>query len=158
MYLQNVKYTLQFVLLILLIGGLLMTKERFKKILAVVVVFEGAIIGGATAQKMPALALITFMLALWLIYFLKTKVKDITEDEMILMYSGKAALKVYQVFGIVVTALGIIFISLGQGRAVTYAVGITLSFCSMFLLLLYMLFYAYYTRELRGIGNRKNEK
>lgn len=135
-----------------------MTKERFKKILAVVVVFEGAIIGVTTVQKMPALTLITFILALWLIYFLKTKVRDIMEDEMIQMYSGKAALKVYQVFGIVVTALGMIFISLGQGQAVTYAVGMTLSFCSMSLMLLYMLFYAYYTRELRGIGNGKNEK
>lgn len=129
-----------------------MSKEKFKKILMVVTVLVGAIVSAATTQKMPAIALITFMLALWLVYFLKTKVKGIMEDEMILMYSGKAALKVYQVFGIVITALGVVFISLGEGSPVTYAVGITLAFCSMFLLLLYALFYAYYTRELRGIG------
>lgn len=135
-----------------------MTKEKFRKVLMAVVVCEGAIIGIATAQKMPAIALVTFMIALWLIYFLKTKVKGIMEDEMVLMYAGKAALKVYQVFGMVITALGVVLVSLGQGRPVAYAVGMTLAFCSMFLLLLYMLFYAHYTRELRGIENGKNEK
>ena len=129
-----------------------MTKDRFKQTVAIFSALNGAVIGAAVALRRPVPALITILLSLWLLYYLKSRVKGVLEDEMIRMNSGKAALDVYHVFGVISTAAGIFLLAAGQGDLVRFAVGLTLAASSLCLMLLFALFYAFHTRNLRGIG------
>jgi|GEM_PF-1602468 len=132
-----------------------MTRDSFKKTVMAIAALEGAVVGVAVASRQPTLALVTFLLAFWLVYFLKTRVKGVLQDEMILLNSGKAALRVYHVFGVLSTAAGIFLLSTGQGDPVRFAVGMTLTVSALCLMLLFALFYAFYTRKLRGSGRWK---
>jgi len=70
-------------------------------------------------------------------------VDEVIEDERIYRISDKASRRTLQVFGIGTALVGTTLISLGRYQEIGYALNISVCI----LLILYMIFYAFYSRS-----------
>ena len=86
-----------------------------------------------------------------MIYWLKSRVKEVMEDEMITMYAGKAAKKVFEVFGLLISAGSMVFMALKDRAPYFEYVGYTLAISAVAMVLIYGIVYYCYTRGLRGL-------
>jgi len=87
---------------------------------------------------LPFVAVIGGILALQLI---KRRVEDVLEDERTYRISERASRRVLEIFGIGSALTGVTLIALDKHQEVGYA----LAFSACILILLYMIFYAYYS-------------
>ncbi|MCD6410938.1 MAG: DUF2178 domain-containing protein [Thermoplasmata archaeon] len=101
----------------------------------------GAIVGYSVCTGnfvLPFVAVVGGILALQL---MKRRVEDVLEDESIYRISEKASRRVLEIFGIGSALAGVTLIVLGKHQEVGYA----LAFSACIIILLYMIFYAYYS-------------
>jgi len=128
-----------------------MDKKKFRKYSVVLSGLMGAVVGFSVANGKPVIALAALLAGQWAIYWLKSRVKEVMEDEMIEMYAGKAAKKVFEVFGLLISAGSMVFMALKNREPYFEYVGYTLAFSAVAMVLIYGIVYYYYTRGLRGL-------
>ncbi len=134
-----------------------MDKKKFRSYSVVISALMGAGVGISVANGKPGIALAVLLTGQWSIYWLKSRVKEVMEDEMITMYAGKAAKKVFEIFGLLISAGSMVFIALKSREPYFEYVGYTLAFSAVTMVLIYAIAYYYYTRGLRGLMSDDNE-
>jgi len=118
-----------------------MNRKRFALCGAMIASGIGAIVGYSVCTGdfvLPFVAVVGGILALRLI---KRRVEDVLEDERTYRISEKASRRVLEVFGTGSALTGVTLITLDKHQEAGYA----LAFSACILILLYMIFYAYYS-------------
>ena len=118
-----------------------MNRKQFALCGAMIAGIIGAIVGYSMNIHnfiLPFVAVIGGILALQLI---KRRVEDVLEDERTYRISERASRRVLEIFGIGSALTGVTLIALDKHQEVGYA----LAFSACILILLYMIFYAYYS-------------
>ena len=118
-----------------------MNRKQFALCGAMIAGIIGAIVGYSMNIHnfiLPFVAVIGGILALQLI---KRRVEDVLEDERTYRISEKASRRVLEVFGTGSALTGVTLITLDKHQEAGYA----LAFSACILILLYMIFYAYYS-------------
>jgi len=118
-----------------------MNRKQFALCGAAIASSIGAIVGYSVCTGnfvLPFVAVIGGILVLQLI---KRRVEDVLEDERTYRISERASRRVLEIFGIGSALTGVTLIALDKHQEVGYA----LAFSACILILLYMIFYAYYS-------------
>lgn len=120
-----------------------MNRKQFAICVALISSFVGvmAVYGASTGNILPVL--IAFGIGLFLSAIIKRKVTEILEDERIYKISEKASRRTLQILSIGMATTGAGLIILDKYPEVGY----TLAFSACILILLYMIFYGYYSRK-----------
>ena len=115
----------------------------------------GMIIGGVTGGFLGTgnwiVILITIIICISILLFLRTRVKEIINDERTYTIAGKAARLTLQIVAIGMAIIGVILliISHGESSALT-RIGFPLEFATCALLIINYITYYYYNRKLGG--------
>jgi uncharacterized membrane protein len=81
-------------------------------------------------------------------YVLKRRVDEIIEDERIYRIGEKASYAVFKVFVTAIAVIGVVLVAMSRGIDPAFEqAGYTLLASTSVLLVLYMLFYGYYSRK-----------
>ncbi len=120
-----------------------MERRVFAMYAALICAIMGAIIGYSVSKGDAVLPVIAFGLGLILIMLGKRRVREIIEDERTLRVSERASRATCQIFAICSALIGTTLIASGSYTEV----GNTLAFSSIILVVLYMVFYAYYNNK-----------
>jgi uncharacterized membrane protein len=87
-----------------------MDRRRFSILVALISAAVGAATGFLVASDKASYAAVFPLAGTLLVYLLRSKVRDVIEDEMIEKYVGKASKKTIDVLGISMAILGLIFL------------------------------------------------
>lgn len=122
-----------------------MDRKQFAIYAAFICAIMGVIVGyGYWVSKGNAsLPAIAFIIGTTLIALGKRGVKEVMEDERTLRISEKASRRIYEIFVVGAALAGTTLIALNKHTEAGY----TLAFSACALLLLYMVFYGYYSRR-----------
>jgi len=120
-----------------------MNQKQFTIYAALVCAIMGAVVGYGVSKGNALLSAIAFGIGIVLIVLGKRGVKEVMEDERIHRISEKASRRIYQVFVMGAALAGTTFIALNKHIEVGY----TLAFSACVLLILYIIFYGYYSRK-----------
>lgn len=127
-----------------------MDRKRYSLYVALISFFVGATTGILVSKEKALYAAVFPLAGWWLEFLLRSKVKDVIEDEMIQAYSGKVAKKTIDISMKSLTILGLIFLGFKPVYPELEIAGYTLLYSVCYMLLLYSFFYYLYTRNLRG--------
>ena len=126
-----------------------MERKKFKLYGLVLTIAVGFLVGLSVARGEPTIAMGAVIIGMILLYSLKSRVKQVIEDERIYRVSEKASRRTIQVVGITTAILGLSIIGLSRSGYLELAdVGYSLAYFAAVLLLVYMIFYGYYNRKL----------
>lgn len=130
-----------------------MNYKNFKRIKALVTFFIVAIVAIAILVQKIVLALAGAAIGIIFLFLVRGKTKTVLTDERTESIAGQAARLTYVILTISVAFLSLVFISSGRrtGQADYEALGIILSYITLFSLALYSLSYKY-------ISNKYGEK
>ncbi len=120
-----------------------MDRKQFAVYAALVCVIMGAVVGYGVSTRNALLPVIAFSIGIVLIALGKRGVKEVMEDERTHRISEKVSRRIYQVFVIGAALAGTTLIALNKHIEVGY----TLAFSACALVLLYMVFYGYYSKR-----------
>jgi len=120
-----------------------MNRKQFALYAVTIVAAMGAIIGYGTSTGDILLPIIALVAGIALISLGRRKVTEVIEDERIYRISEKASRRTLQIFGIGAALTGAILITLREMTEVGY----TLAFSACALVILYLVFYGYYSRR-----------
>ena len=120
-----------------------MNRKEYALYTAAVAAVMGAIIGYSAATGNVLLLFLGFAAGIVMLYLGRRRVTEVIEDERIYRISEKASRNTIQVFGIAIALFGATLIAL---RA-SMQIALTLAYSAIALVLLYMVFYAYYSRR-----------
>ena len=120
-----------------------MNRKQFAMCGVIISAIIGAIVGYSVQIHNFVLPLIAVTAGILILHLLRRKVGEVIEDERIYRISDKASRRTLQVFGIGTALVGTTLISLGRYQEIGYALNISVCI----LLILYMIFYAFYSRS-----------
>jgi len=120
-----------------------MNRKQFAMCGVIISAIIGAIVGYSVQIHNFVLPLIAVTAGILILHLLRRKVDEVIEDERIYRISDKASRRTLQVFGIGTALVGTTLISLGRYQEIGYALNISVCI----LLILYMIFYAFYSRS-----------
>ena len=120
-----------------------MNRKQFAMCGVIISAIIGAIIGYSVQIHNFVLPLIAVTAGILILHLLRRKVDEVIEDERIYRISDKASRRTLQVFGIGTALVGTTLISLERFQEIGYALNISVCI----LLILYMIFYAFYSRS-----------
>ena len=120
-----------------------MNRKKFAIYAALVCAMMGAVVGYGVSEGNALLPAIAFIIGIVLIALGKRGVKEVMEDERTERIGEKASRRTYQVFVIGAALIGTTLAALNKHTEVGY----TLAFSACALLLLYIIFYGYYSRK-----------
>jgi uncharacterized membrane protein len=103
----------------------------------------GVVVGYSVSEGNIWSSVIAVVIGIILLTLGKRRVEEVIEDERIHQISEKASRKTLQIFGIASALLGLTLITLKELTEVGY----TLAFSASILVILYLIFYAYYSRK-----------
>ena len=118
-----------------------MNRKQFAMCGVIISAIIGAIVGYSVKIHNFVLPLIAVTTGILILHLLRRKVDEVIEDERIYRISEKASRRVLEVFGIGSALTGVTLIALDKHQEAGY----TLAFSTCILILLYMIFYAYYS-------------
>ncbi|HHF58915.1 MAG TPA: DUF2178 domain-containing protein [Thermoplasmatales archaeon] len=121
----------------------MMNRKQFAMCGVIISAIIGAIVGYSVQIHNFVLPLIAVTAGILILHLLRRKVDEVIEDERIYRISDKASRRTLQVFGIGTALVGTTLISLGRYQEIGYALNISVCI----LLILYMIFYAFYSRS-----------
>jgi uncharacterized membrane protein len=126
-----------------------MNRKQLGKCKALIGAFIGATVALSISlgNVFPALAAIIIGAAAS--YVCSRKVTEVVNDEMVYRMSEKASRRVVQVFTPSIAIIGLVIVTLKDSYPSLYPVGMVLAYLACSLLILYLLFYSYYSR--RGV-------
>ncbi|KAA0007650.1 MAG: DUF2178 domain-containing protein [Thermoplasmata archaeon] len=121
----------------------MMNRKQFTRLGVVITAIVGAVVGYSVYVNNFILLLAAVIAGILVLYMFRRKVDEVIEDERIYRISDKASRRTLQVFGIGTALVGTTLISLGRYQEIGYALNISVCI----LLILYMIFYAFYSRS-----------
>ena len=121
----------------------MVNRKQFAMCGVIISAIIGAIVGYSVQIHNFVLPLIAVTAGILILHLLRRKVDEVIEDERIYRISDKASRRTLQVFGIGTALVGTTLISLGRYQEIGYALNISVCI----LLILYMIFYAFYSRS-----------
>jgi uncharacterized membrane protein len=125
-----------------------MERKNFKLYGLVITIVVGFVIGLSVFRGEPIIAIVAVVLGMILLYALKSRVKQIIEDERIYRISEKASRRTIQVVGTTAALLGLSILGLSRsGYLELVEVGYSLACFATILLMVYMIFYGYYAKK-----------
>jgi len=125
-----------------------MDRKKFKLYGLVTTIAVGFLVGLSVVRGEPIIAIIAVVIGMILLYSLKSRVKQVIEDERVYRISEKASRRTIQVIGITTAILGLAIIGLSRsGYLELTEVGFSLAYFATALLVVYMIFYCYYAKK-----------
>ena len=125
-----------------------MESRRFKQYGFVITIVVGFFIGLSAFRGEPIIAIVVVFTGIILLYTLKSRVKQVIEDERIYRISEKASRRTIQVVGTTTALLGLSILVLSKsGYIELIEVGYSLACSATVLLMVYMIFYGYYAKK-----------
>lgn len=125
-----------------------MDRKKFKLYGIVITVVVGFLVGLSAFRGEPIAAIIAVVIGMMLLYVLKSRVKQVIEDERVFKISEKASRRTIQVVGTTTAILGLSIMGLSSsGYLDLTEVGYALTVFATVLLMVYMIFYGYYARK-----------
>lgn len=118
-----------------------MDRKKFALIGTVLAVGLGGTVGYAVESKQPYLAVIAVIAALVLLRAARGRVDEVLEDERIERVSERASRRTLELFSISAALLSALLIAMGNDA------GYVLGFAVCTILILYIGFYAFYSRR-----------
>jgi len=116
-----------------------------------VTIAVGALIGWSVLAGNSMLLLVAVIVGMVLLYLCKSRVEEVIEDERVYRISEKASRRTLQVFGLTIAVIGIALVVLSKsGYAELTQAGLALVYSACGLLVLYLIFYGYYSRKYGG--------
>jgi uncharacterized membrane protein len=126
-----------------------MERKKFKLYGLVITIVVGFVIGLSVIRGEPITAISAVVIGMIMLYALKSRVKQVIEDERVYKISEKASRKTIQVIGTTTAILGLTIIGLSRSGYLELAeVGYSLACFAAVLLMVYMIFYGYYAKKL----------
>ena len=126
-----------------------MERKKFNLYKLVITAGVGFLVGLSAISGELTIAVAAVVIAMILLYLLKSRVKQVIEDERIYRISEKASRRTIQVVGTITALLGLTIIGLSRsGYLELDEVGFSLVYFATGLLMVYMLFYGYYAKKL----------
>ncbi|MEM4258284.1 MAG: DUF2178 domain-containing protein [Candidatus Thermoplasmatota archaeon] len=125
--------------------------ERKKFILygLVITLVVGFVIGLSAIGGEPITAIAAVVMGMIVLYALKSRINQVIEDERIYRISEKASRRTIQVVGTTMGLLGLALIGLSKsGYLKLTDVGSSLAYFASVLIIVYLIFYSYYSRKL----------
>ncbi len=127
-----------------------MKQKQFRIILFLVVMLMGAVLSFSFSIGSPVLAISVFLAGTTIIYLLKTRVKDVIEDERIHQVNQKASGIVFQITVVSFAIGGAILIAMRKTYPDYTNLGFFMVHVSFAIMVLYGLLYMHYNREYGG--------
>ena len=125
-----------------------MERKKFKLYGLVITIVVGFFIGLSAFRGEPITAIIAVVIGMILLYALKSRVKQVIEDERVYRISEKASRRTIQVVGTTTALLGLSILGLSKSGYLNLTeVGYSLAFFATVLLMVYMIFYGYYAKK-----------
>ena len=125
-----------------------MERKKFKLYGLVITITVGFVIGLSAFRGEPITAIVAVVIGMLLLYSLKSRVKQVIEDERIYRISEKASRRTIQVVGTTTAILGLSIMGLSRsGHLELTEVGYSLACFAVVLLMVYMIFYGYYAKK-----------
>ena len=125
-----------------------MERKKFKLYGLVITIVVGFVIGLSAIRGEPITAIVAVVIGMILLYALKSRVKQVIEDERIYRISEKASRRTIQVVGTTTAILGLSIMGLSRsGHLELTEVGYSLACFAVVLLMVYMIFYGYYAKK-----------
>jgi uncharacterized membrane protein len=125
-----------------------MERKKFKLYGLVITIIVGFVIGLSAFRGEPITAIVAVVVGMLLLYALKSRVKQVIEDERDYRISEKASRRTIQVVGTTTALLGLSILGLSKsGHLDLVEVGYTLACFATILLMIYMIFYGYYAKQ-----------
>lgn len=125
-----------------------MERKKFKLYGLVITIVVGFVIGLSAIRGEPITAIVAVVVGMILLYALKSRVKQVIEDERIYRISEKASRRTIQVVGTTTAILGLSILGLSRsGYLELTEVGYSLACFATVLLMVYMIFYGYYAKK-----------
>ena len=125
-----------------------MEGRKFKQYGFIITIVVGFFIGLSVFRGEPITAIVAVVIGMILLYALKSRVKEVIEDERVYRISEKASRRTIQVFGTTTALLGLFIIGLSKSGYLNLVdVGYSLACFATVLLMVYMIFYGYYARQ-----------
>lgn len=125
----------------------MMKKNTYQNIRTLIAAAVAALIGFAVITGNLLLAAITLILGVFISYFVRKNVYEITEDERTYLVAGKASRMAMISFLTIITVAGIGLLTLKNNFPEFTQAGYTLSYSGCLLLILYSGFYSYYDKK-----------
>ena len=125
-----------------------MERKKFKLYWLVITIVMGLVIGLSAFRGEPITAIVAVVIGMILLYALKSRVKQVIEDERVYIISEKASRRTIQVIGTTTALLGLSILGLSRSGYLELAeVGYSLACFAVVLLMVYMIFYGYYSKK-----------
>jgi len=122
--------------------------KKFKLYGIILLFVVGFFIGLSVIRGEPITAIFAVVLGMILLYALKSRVKQVIEDERVYRISEKASRRTIQVVGTTTAVVGLTIMGLSKsGYLELTEIGYSLAFFATVLLMVYMLFYGYYAKK-----------
>jgi uncharacterized membrane protein len=125
-----------------------MERKKFKLYGLVITIVAGFVIGLSASRGEPITAVVAVVVGMISLYVLKSRVKQVIEDERVYRISEKASRRTIQVVGTTTAILGLSILGLSRsGYLKLTEVGYSLACFATVLLMVYMIFYGYYAKK-----------
>jgi len=126
-----------------------MKRKKFKHYSLVTTIAVGVIIGWSAIKGELTIALVAVVIGMIILYILKSRVKQVLEDERVYRISEKASRRTIQLVGTTTALLGLSLIGLSRsGYLELSELGFSLAYFATALLMVYMIFYSYYAKKM----------
>ncbi len=117
-----------------------MNRKSYALINVIVTALMVFAVGYAVNQSEPYLGLISVLIGIAALSFAKRNLDEVLEDERIVRISEKASRRAFDISAIALALLGMVLIAMNK------AIGYILDFAVCCMLILYLAFYALYSR------------
>ncbi len=125
-----------------------MESRKFKQYGLIMIIIVGFFVGLSVSRGEPITAVVAVVVGMILLYVLKSRVKQVVEDERIYRISEKASRRTVQVVGTTTAIIGLSIMGLSRsGYLELTEVGYLLACFAAVLLMVYMIFYGYYAKK-----------
>jgi uncharacterized membrane protein len=125
-----------------------MERKKFKLYGLVITIVVGFFIGLSAIRGEFTITVVAVVIGMILLFALKSRVKQVIEDERIFRISEKASRRTIQVVGTITALLGLTIIGLSRrGYLELEEVGFSLAYFATALLMVYLIFYSYYAKK-----------
>lgn len=125
-----------------------MDRKKYTRYSMITTIAVGFAVGLSASRGDSTIAIAAVIIGMVLLSVLKRRVKEVIEDERIYRISEKASRRTVQVVGITMAVIGLVSIGLSKsGYSEIAQFGYTLAFFASALLLVYIIFYGYYSKK-----------
>lgn len=125
-----------------------MNRKEFRRIVAIMTMAMAAIVGWSVAIGNAILPIVAVTVGLALVYFFRSRVTQVIEDERIYKIGEKASYITFRVFTLITALTGALLFALSRSGLVDFEqAGLTLVFAACASMVLYIIFYGYYGKK-----------